>query len=395
MASVAPPSAWLCWTPWSAKPDDCCVGAKLADCCSPTHHSPTHHVNCGPPHQVDCCVTTDWNLLTLVLPYILLFTCLGFIQVATMFHHFMCENALYHPLWIWFKEHWPASFGPLYWLCLSLGVGYVSFRKPPDLGKYRGWKRSLVRDSIKAQRRAPPLHRVFRPRPSQRPAFHGTSPRRMSGREGRKHNKSRHFQQRRLATALLSTLPDFRVINAGCAPGTWNMMERSTVAMISRMDAQFFPSEPKFVPHKTSKPAGVHTKPVGVRTAMMSPCQFRSSMGPESTFKVVWDSGATQSVSPCRDDFVGPIQKMKNKVKMDGIANGLVVKGVGHVAWSFEDTSGMLRTLKLPAYYVPKIPVRLLSTKSMLQAYPNEEIRLVPGSLTVSGAQTSEQQDVR
>jgi hypothetical protein len=41
--------------------------------------------------------------------------------------------------------------------------------------------------------------------------------------------------------------------------------------------------------------------------------------------------------------------------------------------------------LKLPAYYVPKTPVRLLSTTSLLQTYTGETILLEPHQLTLSG----------
>jgi hypothetical protein len=48
------------------------------------------------------------------------------------------------------------------------------------------------------------------------------------------------------------------------------------------------------------------------------------------------------------------------------------IEGVGHVAWTFLDCRGMLRMLKLPAYYAPMAGVRLFSTLSLLQEYPNE-----------------------
>jgi hypothetical protein len=50
------------------------------------------------------------------------------------------------------------------------------------------------------------------------------------------------------------------------------------------------------------------------------------------------------------------------------------VKGRGFVAWSFLDNGGMLRTLKLPAYWIPQANARLLSVPSLLQQYPAEII---------------------
>jgi hypothetical protein len=55
------------------------------------------------------------------------------------------------------------------------------------------------------------------------------------------------------------------------------------------------------------------------------------------------------------------------------------------VAWSVLDSKGMLRVLKLPAYYVPQSPVRLLSTTSFLQTHGPETIHMEEHQLTVSG----------
>jgi hypothetical protein len=63
----------------------------------------------------------------------------------------------------------------------------------------------------------------------------------------------------------------------------------------------------------------------------------------------------------------------------------VAITGRGHVAWSFLDTKGMLRTLKLPAYYVPASGMRLLSTTSLLQHYPNEFLMGDQRGLRLSG----------
>jgi hypothetical protein len=42
------------------------------------------------------------------------------------------------------------------------------------------------------------------------------------------------------------------------------------------------------------------------------------------------------------------------------------IAGYGHVAWTFEDTTGMLRTVKLHAYYIPAAGVPLLSTTNFM-----------------------------
>ena len=49
------------------------------------------------------------------------------------------------------------------------------------------------------------------------------------------------------------------------------------------------------------------------------------------------------------------------------------------------DTDGMLWLIKIPAFYVPKCKVRLLSTMSLLQTYKDEKIEIDKTMLTLSG----------
>ena len=109
--------------------------------------------------------------------------------------------------------------------------------------------------------------------------------------------------------------------------------------------------------------------------------------------KVIWDSGASHSLSCSKNDFVGPIKPAPIGLKIKGIARGLEIKGVGNVAWSVIDTTGMLRTLKVPAYYVPSAHIRLLSIPSLLQTYPQERITMKANSLTLVGTKDISAQD--
>lgn len=108
-------------------------------------------------------------------------------------------------------------------------------------------------------------------------------------------------------------------------------------------------------------------------------------MPKESLFPVIWDSGASISVSPHRSDFVGPYTKPPLLLKLRGLAKGLKIVGQGHVMWAVQDANGMLRAIKVPAYHVPECDVRLLSTTSLLQTYPAESIALDKTKLTLSG----------
>jgi hypothetical protein len=85
-----------------------------------------------------------------------------------------------------------------------------------------------------------------------------------------------------------------------------------------------------------------------------------------------------------RSDFVGPLDEAP-MAHLRGLANGVRIEGVGHVAWTFLDCRGMLRTLKLPTYYVPTAGIRLLSMSSLLQEYPNEFLHADRTGLRLSG----------
>lgn len=128
------------------------------------------------------------------------------------------------------------------------------------------------------------------------------------------------------------------------------------------------------------------SNPAVLRMALQAPTRFRNAMPKESMFRVIWDSGASVSVSPHKSDFVGPYSKPPIAIKLKGLAKGLNIQGQGHVMWMIMDTSGMLRAIKVPAYHVPGCNIRLLSTSSLTQTYPGEKIVIEEGKLTLSGS---------
>jgi hypothetical protein len=68
------------------------------------------------------------------------------------------------------------------------------------------------------------------------------------------------------------------------------------------------------------------------QVALLAPHQFRSSMPPDSTFSVIWDSGASVTISPDKHDFVGPISRPSTITQLKGIiAKGLRIEGEGKV----------------------------------------------------------------
>ena len=106
-----------------------------------------------------------------------------------------------------------------------------------------------------------------------------------------------------------------------------------------------------------------------VHSAFVAPSETQAILGKDKHYPMIWDSGASICISPTHSDFVGPLSKQTMNHRLQGIGKGLKVEGAGHVAWSFVDCSGMLRTLKVPGLYVPKASARLLSTSALLQQY--------------------------
>lgn len=126
--------------------------------------------------------------------------------------------------------------------------------------------------------------------------------------------------------------------------------------------------------------------PLVQKLTQYAPAWFGSTGNKKLKYSsIIWDSGASISISHQRNDFVGEIREPEEKLKLTGVSTSVKVAGVGHVAWPMQDVHGMLRTLKLPALLVPGAGQRLLSTSSLLQAYPDETISLSETKATLSG----------
>jgi hypothetical protein len=75
---------------------------------------------------------------------------------------------------------------------------------------------------------------------------------------------------------------------------------------------------------------------------------------------IVIDSGASYSVTPNLQDFVGPIRECSTK-ELNGLNAPINVVGEGEVDWKIQDVFGTVRSIKTTAYYVPEASVRLFS----------------------------------
>ena len=103
------------------------------------------------------------------------------------------------------------------------------------------------------------------------------------------------------------------------------------------------------------------------------------------TFPVIWDSGASVCVTHAKSDFIqyNPISKIHS---LSGFTAGDArkVKGEGYVPWPIEDTSGVLRTTRLKAYYIPTSSTCLIATNEVTTTYTPETIEKNIDCLTLS-----------
>ena len=74
-----------------------------------------------------------------------------------------------------------------------------------------------------------------------------------------------------------------------------------------------------------------------------------------------------------RNDFIGKLDEVPG-AKVTGIVNQLNIKGKGIVKWSVLNSEGKLCPLVLPAYYIPSVKQRLLSTSALCKTYPDGKI---------------------
>ena len=121
-----------------------------------------------------------------------------------------------------------------------------------------------------------------------------------------------------------------------------------------------------------------------LRATLQDPKALRESMPKGASYPIIWDSGASISITNDAKDFIGKIKPFPD-LKVKGIANKMKAVGRGTVLWTVLDTNGAPRMLKLPAFHVPKISVRLLSTQNLLQQYHGEKIIQDGYTLTLTG----------
>ena len=85
-----------------------------------------------------------------------------------------------------------------------------------------------------------------------------------------------------------------------------------------------------------------------------------------AAFKIIFDSGASLAISPSKDDFVGEIKRFPQERRLGGMAQGMLIEGVGYVHWSFKSGNTNL-VIKAKCYYVPDSKARLISPQRLFR----------------------------
>ena len=92
---------------------------------------------------------------------------------------------------------------------------------------------------------------------------------------------------------------------------------------------------------------------------------------PQLDLPVIFDSGASCSLSPVRSDFVGELLP-PDVSEMRGIGASIKTVGKGLVEWPIIDLRGPTRILRTTTHYVPDVHARLFSPQSYFQENGNK-----------------------
>jgi hypothetical protein len=80
---------------------------------------------------------------------------------------------------------------------------------------------------------------------------------------------------------------------------------------------------------------------------------------------VTFDTGASLAITPELSDFVSPPKPLARPMKLGGMANGIEIKGIGIITWTFTAKDGTEGQIGTESYYVPEAKQRLLSPQRL------------------------------
>ena len=104
--------------------------------------------------------------------------------------------------------------------------------------------------------------------------------------------------------------------------------------------------------------------PTSYNASLTGSTSFLNRIGPLSLFQVIFDLGASKAISGYKEDFIGEIITPDTEMRLGGMANGMLIEGVGIVKWRFETESEPL-VITTHCYYVPSAKVRLISPQRL------------------------------
>ena len=83
-----------------------------------------------------------------------------------------------------------------------------------------------------------------------------------------------------------------------------------------------------------------------LKVALQAPAKLQMAMPTEASYPIVWDSGASVSVSNDATDFQGTLTMANaSPIQVKGVSQGVTVSGQGMVLWYLMDTTGILRAI--------------------------------------------------
>ena len=283
----------------------------------------------------------------------------GFTNIAAIVYSFLDQ---------FLKWVGPAC-APLLWFCLGLTSFWIARQSEKvttveilDSKMHRRTRRTYER---RAKKQLKSQMRKFRPTPILSPRVHGTFIRRRSRRA------PTISDRQRTAIYNKSHARCNRTPSRNHHDHRWKKLCRTHLKGIRQ-------------PYKSHCCPGHFTSKVS-HSCFNANSSSLSGKTKESTFQLVWDSGASVCITHDRNDFIDFSSRTDLK-HLNSVGGEHDVKGVGMVLWSVIDTTGMLRQLRVKAYYVPTSRVRLLSLHALLEQYEDEGVEIKNDSLILSGS---------
>lgn len=108
-----------------------------------------------------------------------------------------------------------------------------------------------------------------------------------------------------------------------------------------------------------------------------NPFRFQTAyLSEDGSALLIFDTGASTSISPFRDDFVD-FHPDQSSTTLQGVSSTTPVAGRGTIRINVTDDKGFSKTISTPALYVPGATVRLLSIQSYCRQFPQQRCSLL------------------